>query len=226
MARLLFIEDGPELQRALGAELRQAGHEVSGARGGREGLALARQRLPDLVVLDLELPDVPGTEVCRTLRFEQPTRDVPILVVSERGDEIDRVVAFELGADDFVAKPFSARELALRVQAVLRRRRAAASPAGTLELGPLRLDRAAHRVWIDGRELRLTPLEFKLLATLAERRDRVQSRAALLADVWELTGAVTTRTVDTHVKRLRRRLGPLAICIETVRGVGYRFSPA
>jgi two-component system phosphate regulon response regulator PhoB len=227
MVRILVIEDERDLQQVLEYNLRQAGYEVGQALRAADGLRQARERRPDLVILDLMLPDQPGTEVCKALKADPATRGVPILMLTARGEEVDRVVGFELGADDYVVKPFSVRELLLRIQAVLRRG-APAADAGEapIEFGKLRVDRAAHRVWVDGREVELTALEFKLLVTLYERRNRVQSRARLLDDVWGIRADVTTRTVDTHVKRLREKLGAAADYIETVRGVGYRFVQA
>ena len=195
---------------------------------GRDALTAVNDQRPDLVLLDLMLPDVSGIEVCRRLKGEAATRDLPIVMVTAKGDEVDRVVGFELGADDYVVKPYSLRELLLRIDAVLRRMVPAQAGAGRgpLVFGKLRLDRDAHRVWVDDQEVTLTALELRLLSTLLERRGRVQSRPALLDDVWGMSGEVTTRTVDTHVKRLREKLGEAGPYIETVRGVGYRFTPA
>ncbi len=224
MPRVLVIEDEGDLAEVLRYNLAAAGFEVAIASRGADGLRLASERIPDLVLLDLMLPDLPGTEVCRSLKADARTRRVPVIMLTARGEEIDRVVGFELGADDYVVKPFSVRELLLRAQAVLRRTAAAtASDPVLVEFGALRLDRAAHRAWVDGRELELTALEFRLLTTLLDRRDRVQTRARLLDDVWGITADVTTRTVDTHVKRLREKLGRAGDYIETVRGVGYRL---
>jgi two-component system phosphate regulon response regulator PhoB len=191
---------------------------------GEEGLRLARERKPDLVLLDLMLPDVPGTEVCKQLRSGAATRDAKIMVLTAKGEEIDRVVGFELGADDYVVKPFSVRELVLRIQAVLRRAGGEEQPQPVIEFGRLKVDREAHRAWVDGKEIELTALEFKLLVMLHDRRNRVQTREALLQDVWAIDADITTRTVDTHVKRLREKLGAAGEYIETVRGVGYRFA--
>jgi two-component system phosphate regulon response regulator PhoB len=224
MARILVIEDEEDLQQVLDYNLRQQGHEVLAAVRGGEGLRLARQHRPDLIILDLMLPDIPGTEVCKALKRETTAKGIPILMLTAKGEEIDRVVGFELGADDYVIKPFSVRELMLRIQAVLRRRQQDPGERDILELGALRVDRAAHRVWVNKREIELTALEFKLLVTLGERRDRVQSRTVLLEDVWGMEADVTTRTVDTHVKRLREKLEEAGRYIETVRGVGYRFA--
>jgi len=178
--------------------------------------------VPDLVVLDLMLPDLPGTEVCRRLKASERTRLVPVVMLTAKGEEVDRVVGFELGADDYVVKPFSIRELVLRLQAVLRR---AAGPRETPpeRIGPLRLDGEAHRAFVGEEEVPLTALEFRLLATFMARAGRVQSREQLLSDVWEMSPELETRTVDTHVKRLREKLGPARDLLETVRGVGYRL---
>jgi two-component system phosphate regulon response regulator PhoB len=176
-------------------------------------------------LLDLMLPDIAGTEVCRQLKEAQDTRGIAVVMLTARGEEIDRVVGFELGADDYVVKPFSIRELLLRIQAVLRRGKREETPdhERMVEFGRLKIDRAAHRVWVDTGEIDLTALEFKLLITLYERRNRVQTRSSLLDDVWGIQAEITTRTVDTHVKRLREKLEEARDYIETVRGVGYRF---
>jgi len=226
MARILVIEDERDLQQVLAYNLRQAGHDVVTASTGGEGLRLAREQPPDLVLLDLMLPDLPGTEICRTLKREPGTQNAAVVMVTAKGEEIDRVVGFELGADDYVVKPFSVRELLLRVQAILRRSWSEQPVAPTFEFGCLRVDREAHRVWVNEAEVELTALEFKLLTTLHDRRNRVQTRGALLSDVWGIDADITTRTVDTHVKRLREKLGAAGEYIETVRGVGYRFADA
>ena len=227
MATVVVIEDEADLRQVLEYNLQQAGYTVRSAARGQEGLGLCRQGA-DLVVLDLMLPDVPGTEVARRLRRDAATRALPILMLTARAEEVDRVVGFEVGADDYVTKPFSMRELLLRVQALLRRARGELTGEGLVEFGRLKIDRAAHRVFVDDVELELTPLEFKLLVVLLERKNRVQSRETLLEDVWGVSSEITTRTVDTHVKRLREKLGRAGAYIETVRGVGYRFadSPA
>jgi two-component system phosphate regulon response regulator PhoB len=228
MARILVVEDEKDLQEVLTYNLRQAGHTPIVVSSGRDAVGAVSDHHPDLVLLDLMLPDVSGIEVCRRLKSENDTREIPIVMVTARGDEVDRVVGFELGADDYVVKPYSLRELLLRIEAVLRRRTPAPASGskGPLVFGKLRVDREAHRVWVDDAEITLTALELRLLSTLLERRGRVQSRPALLDDVWGMSGEVTTRTVDTHVKRLREKLGSAGPYIETVRGVGYRFTPA
>ena len=170
------------------------------------------------------LPDMPGTEVCKQLKADPSTKNAQVVMLTAKGEEIDRVVGFELGADDYVTKPFSVRELLLRIQAILRRSHGEQEAVKSFQFGKLRVDREAHRVWAEDAELELTALEFKLLVTLHDRRNRVQTRAALLSDVWGIDADITTRTVDTHVKRLREKLGEAGNYIETVRGVGYRFT--
>ena len=222
MARVLVIEDEDDLREVLQYNLTQAGHRPYGAATGEAGLRLAHEVRPEVVLLDLMLPDLPGTNVAKALRREPETHLVPIIMVTAKAEEIDRIVGFELGADDYVVKPFSVRELMLRIEAVLRRGRA--PEHRMIEIGELRIDREAHRVTVGPDEISLTALEFKLLVTLTERRDRVQARATLLSDVWAVDAEIASRTVDTHVKRLRDKLGTAGRFIETVRGVGYRFS--
>jgi two-component system phosphate regulon response regulator PhoB len=224
MGRILVIEDEADLQQLLDYNLKQAGHEVIAALRAEDGLRLASEHVPDLVVLDLMLPDLSGTEVCKALKRNPKTRSIPVLMLTAKGEEIDRVLGFELGAEDYVVKPFSIRELLLRIQALLARR----NPGRTehdapLVFGVLRIDEAARRAWVEGREIELTSLEFKLLLTLSQRHNRVQTRAALLDEVWGIDAELTTRTVDTHVKRLREKLGAARDYIQTVRSVGYRF---
>jgi two-component system phosphate regulon response regulator PhoB len=225
---ILIVDDEPDLVATVDYNLRREGYTTRTAATGRDALAAAAQSpAPDLVLLDLMLPDMPGTEVCRRLRAAEPTRSLPILMLTAKGDEIDRVVGFEVGADDYVTKPFSVRELLLRIGAILRRaQHEQAEAAAAVQFGRLTLDHDAHRVWVDGDEAALTALEFRLLGTFLSRRGRVQSRETLLADVWGMSPEVTTRTVDTHVKRLREKLGPAGSYIETLRGVGYRFRDA
>jgi len=221
---ILIVEDEPDLVDTLEYNLRQEGYETRRALTGRAALdALAADPVPDLVLLDLMLPDISGTEVCRRLRGSERTAGVPVVMLTARGEEIDRVVGFEVGADDYVVKPFSVRELTLRIGAVLRRA-SSREPAGDdISFGTISVDAAGHRAWVDGEEVHLTALEFRLLTTFLSRRGRVQTRDVLLDDVWGYGGDVTTRTVDTHIKRLREKLGKAGEYVETVRGVGYRF---
>jgi two-component system phosphate regulon response regulator PhoB len=224
MARILVVEDEKDLQDVLSYNLRQAGHDPVVVGGGHEALLRIAGEPPDLVLLDLMLPDMSGTDVCRALKGDPATRHIPVVMLTAKGEEIDRVVGFELGADDYVAKPYSMRELTLRLQAILRRRAPVVEAAGLTTFGRLRIDREGHRVWVDADEVALTALELRLLCTLYDRRGRVQSRAVLLDEVWRMSSDVNTRTVDTHVKRLREKLGAAGAYLETVRGVGYRFT--
>lgn len=224
MAHIIVIEDEVDLQSVLEYNLKQAGYSVTLAGRGQDGIRAVQQHIPDLILLDLMLPDISGIDVCRTLKAQPSTKAVPIIMVTARGEEIDRVVGFEIGADDYVVKPFSMRELLLRISAILRRNRPETTEVGQMvDFGRLRIDRGAHRIWVDGTEIELTALEFRLLVTLYDRKNRVQTRAALLDDVWGIQADITTRTVDTHVKRLREKLEAARDYIETVRGVGYRF---
>ena len=224
MARLLVIEDERGADRQLHDNLRRAGHELLVAHRGDDGARMAREQHPDLVLLEQLLPDLPGTEVCKALKRDPSTCDIPVVFVSAKGDELDRIVGFELGAAAYVVRPFSVRELMLRVQAILRRWRRPEKERAVIEFGLLKVDPEAHRAWVGGQEIELTLLEFRLLVALYEARDRVQSRAALLDGVWGMDVSMTTRTVDTHVKRLRDKLGRAGVYVETVRGIGYRFA--
>jgi two-component system phosphate regulon response regulator PhoB len=222
---ILVVDDENDLVTTVEHALRREGYRTLAALNGRDAIQLAqREPVPDLILLDLMLPDTTGTEVCRTLRASTLTRDVPIVMLTARDAEIDRVVGFEVGADDFIGKPFSLRELVLRVRAILRRVRAP-SPADTpsvIELGCLRLDAQGHQAWVEGEEIVLTALEFKLLHTFVARRGRVQTREMLLSEVWGHVPSMPTRTVDTHIQRLRKKIGAASNYIETLRGVGYR----
>lgn len=224
MARILIIDDEPALQTVLDHHLRQAGHDVLFTGQGSEGIRLAQESRPALVLLDLTLPDISGIEVCRALQQGEGTARLPVMIISARSEEVDRIVGFELGAVDYVVKPFSVRELVLRVQAVLRRAQASVVSGSCIEVGCLRIDEGAHRVWVDQEEVELTLLEFKLLLALYSARERVQTRTALLDGVWGVDVSITTRTVDTHVKRLRDKLRRAGEYIQTVRGIGYRFA--
>lgn len=225
--KILVVDDEEDLLRLLDFNLRAQGFETLLAANGTQAMEHLDRGLPSLVILDMMLPDIQGTEICRRIKQDPASKHVPVLILSARGDEIDRVVGFEIGADDYVVKPFSIRELMLRVRAILKRAVTpgeAPAPSQELRFGPLRIDQVRHRVWFEEEELTLTALEFKLLATFVQRRGRVQTRERLLDDVWGIDAGVTTRTVDTHVKRLREKLGEASSFLETVRGVGYRFA--
>jgi two-component system phosphate regulon response regulator PhoB len=221
---ILVVDDERDIVDLVRFHLAQAGYRVVAASDGRQALDLARRERPNLIVLDLMLPILPGAEVARLLKQDEKTRDIPIVMLTARGEEVDRVVGFELGADDYVVKPFSPRELVLRIQARLRRD-GPAEPEDRIAYEPLVIDVGSHTVRVKGRELDLTMTEFKLLHRLARRPGRAFSRDQLLSEVWGYSGEVETRTVDTHVKRLRAKLGQVGAWIQTVRGVGYRFRP-
>jgi two-component system phosphate regulon response regulator PhoB len=222
MARILVIDDEPDLVDLVVHHLRANGHETVFAGTGRGGIERAREQ-PDLIILDLMLPDMDGTEVLRVLKADDRTRAIPVIFLSARTEEVDRVVGFELGAEDYVGKPFSPRELMLRVRALLRRR-GDGDDTGALRASGLAVDLTSHRVEVDGEPVELTATEFRLLAHLMRKPGRVLERDRLLDAVWGQEVYVTPRTVDTHVQRLRQKLGSAGRLIETVRGVGYRFS--
>jgi two-component system phosphate regulon response regulator PhoB len=227
--RVLVVDDEPDIVALVAYHLAKAGYRVSTAASGAEALAATREEHPALIVLDLMLPEMSGFEVLEQLRANEATRDVAVLMLTARREEPDRIRGLSLGADDYLTKPFSPQELVLRVAAILRRIAAAGSTSADLvTVGPIHIDRSAHRVTIDGLPVELTPTEFKLLLTLAERRGRVQSRSHLLETVWDAAPDIQTRTVDMHVQRLRGKLGPAGDLVETVRGFGYRLrtSPA
>jgi two-component system phosphate regulon response regulator PhoB len=228
---VLVVDDEADLRNLLLYKLREEGYEVEAVGTAAAGLAAAARLRPDVIVLDLMLPDQPGTDVCRKLRGDERTADAAILMLTARGEELDRVVGLELGADDYVVKPFSVREVVLRIRSLARRAadrasaRAAVAEGRPLAWRGLELRPGEHRALADGTELPLTPLEFRLLERFMSQPGRAFTREQLLDRVWNITADVTTRTVDTHVKRLREKLGAYGEAIETVRGVGYRLRP-
>ena len=222
--RVLVVDDEPDLLELVRVNLAQSGYAVETASSGSDALAALRRAPPDVMILDLMLPDISGTELCARVRADQRLTGLPIIMLTAKSEEIDRVVGLELGADDYVTKPFSPRELALRVRAVLRRRAPSGVGARILEHGALRVDPDSHRASVEGREITLTAKEFQLLVALMGRPGRVMTRERLLDEVWGSDITVTSRTIDTHLKRLREKLGAAGDLIETVRGVGYRFA--
>jgi two-component system, OmpR family, phosphate regulon response regulator PhoB len=224
-ARVLVVEDERDIAALVAYHLTKEGYRVRTTEGGQEALEAVSAEKPDLVVLDLMLPGFSGYDVLQELRRRPDLAEVPVVVLTARRDEADRVMGLELGADDYVTKPFSPRELVLRVGAVLRRAQSPAVAGGgrTLRAGAIVVDLNALRVEIDHEELELTPTEYRLLVTLLERRGRVQSRQQLLETAWDIHARIETRTVDMHVQRLRSKLGRHGELIETVRGFGYRF---
>lgn len=226
MKTVLIIEDEQDVAELLSFNLQKEGFRAVTAPDGLAGLDAARSEHPDLILLDLMLPGLGGMDVCKALKSGAKTALIPVVLLTAKGEEIDRVVGFELGADDYVVKPFSIRELLLRVKAVLRRIDSGAPAATVIRVGAVVIDAARHMVTVEGAELVLTTTEFKLLHTLAERLGRLQSREQLLKDVWGYNYAGDTRTVDTHVTRLRTKLGDAGSMIRTVRGFGYKMEPA
>jgi two-component system phosphate regulon response regulator PhoB len=224
--RILVVDDEPDIVALVVYHLAKAGYRVSSAAAGPDALAMARRERPSLIVLDLMLPGMSGFEVLEQLRADDNTRGIAVLMLTARKDEPDRIKGLSLGADDYLTKPFSPQELVLRVGAILRRVGAVPTNGDTLQAGPISIDRAGHKVTVNGAEVELTPTEYKLLLTLAERRGRVQARAHLLETVWEAAPDIQTRTVDMHVQRLRTKLEPAGDLIETVRGFGYRMKAA
>ena len=223
-ARILVVDDEPDILDLVRLSLAEAGFAVETAATAQEAIAKLRRAPPDLAVIDWMLPDQPGTEICRAIRTRAELADVLVLMLTAKGEEVDRIVGFELGADDYVTKPFSPRELVLRVRALLRRRAGAAGEPNRIERGAVRLDLDRHRCFVEDAEVALTAKEFQLLATLMRRPGRVLTRERLLDEVWGSDVTVTLRTIDTHLKRLREKLGRGGDLIETVRGVGYRFA--
>ena len=221
--RILVVDDEPDILSLLVYHLSREGFRVNTAVNGAGAIAAA-ETVPDLIVLDLMLPVMDGYAVLRQLRKSELTRHIPVILLTARVEEKERVRGFEYGADDYVTKPFSARELVLRIKSQLRRSQSEGSlPSRRLKIGPVTLDKEAHRVFSDEKEVKLTPLEYRLLEVLMDRRGRAQSRRQLLQAVWETDAEIETRTVDMHVARLRSKLGEAGERIETVRGVGYRF---
>jgi two-component system, OmpR family, phosphate regulon response regulator PhoB len=219
---ILIVEDERDVVDLLTLNLRKGGFTVSTAPDGAAGLHKARTQNPAFIILDLMLPKMPGLEICKILKSDPATRHIPILMLTAKAEEIDRIVGLEFGADDYVTKPFSPREVVLRIRAILRRSEGKPDEEH-LSAGPIVIDPARHEVSVDGKRVNLTSLEFKLLRTLMQRRGRVQERDRLLNEVWGYESIIDTRTVDTHVRRLRKKLGKAANVIESVRGFGYRL---
>lgn len=224
---ILIVEDEKDLAQLLSYNLEQEGFRAKIESNGQEAYERALRDLPDLILLDLMLPKMSGLEVCRLLRSNPKSKHIPVIMLTAKGEEIDRVVGFEMGADDYIVKPFSPRELVLRVKAILKRSQgnldSETEGKSILQLGNISLDVSQHRVWVQKKEIILTATEFKLLEYILKSNGRVLTRDILLDKVWGYDVAVTTRTIDTHVKRLREKLGPAGDVIETVRGVGYRL---
>jgi len=223
--KIMVVDDEADVIDMLVINLRAAGFQVIAVEDGATALAKARTESPSLIILDLMLPKMPGLEICKVLKSDVATRHIPVIMLTAKAEEVDKIVGLELGADDYVTKPFSPRELILRINRSLRRGKdKVVAGVEKLAIGDLVLDHTRHEVLVKSKPVDLTATEFRLLALLMERRGRVQGRDSLLNDVWGYESVIDTRTVDTHVRRLREKLGPLATYIETIRGVGYRIS--
>jgi two-component system phosphate regulon response regulator PhoB len=221
--QILITEDDKHISKLVKYNLEKAGYDCTVADDGEEALGILAKERPDLIILDIMLPKMDGFELCRAIKQDVKLKNIPIIMLTAKGEEVDRIVGLELGADDYVVKPFSPRELILRIKAILKRGKSEESPKDVIKRGTLIIDVPKHRVTVNNKEIELTPIEFKLLVTLIERNGRIQSRDQLLSDVWEHQSDVFTRTVDTHIKRLREKLGKVGGQIETIRGLGYRF---
>ena len=222
--KIYIVEDEPDIRETLIYNFSNEGFEVFTAPNGEEALSNIKKILPDVLILDIMLPGVSGLDVCKSIRADEDIKDMSIIMLTAKGEEIDRVIGFELGADDYVTKPFSVRELILRVKVLLKKQHESSAANKLVTFGPIRIDLDAHELKINDKEIVLTALEFKLLQHLVKRKGRVQTREQLLGDVWGYSAEVTTRTVDTHIKRLREKLGNTSDYIQTIRGVGYRFT--
>ncbi|MBU2044996.1 MAG: response regulator transcription factor [Candidatus Omnitrophica bacterium] len=222
--RILIVEDDKPISQLVKYNLEKAGFSCLTAISGEEAIEILDKQAVDLIILDIMLPKIDGFETCKLIKEDKRLSSIPIVMLTAKGEEVDKVVGFELGADDYIVKPFSPRELTLRIKAILRRRRIKEEVKNIFTADRLTIDLSRHKVILDKKEVVLTQMEFKLLVKLIQRKGRVQSRDSLLEEVWDIAADVTTRTIDTHIKRLRQKLGKAGKLIETIRGVGYRFS--
>ena len=225
-AKILIVEDEPDIRDTLNYNFDKEGFKVLSSPNGKSALKLLEKHDPDIVILDLMLPDISGLDVCRQIKNDKKLSNTSIIMLTAKSEEVDRIVGFELGADDYVTKPFSVRELILRVKVLMKKHTSSEDTDKSITLGSIHMNLDAHEVQINEEDITLTALEFKLLKHLLLRKGRVQTRDQLLGDVWGYSSEVTTRTVDTHIKRLREKLGVVADYIQTIRGVGYKFTNA
>jgi len=221
--RILIVEDDKHISKLVKFNLEKANYDCAIAATGEKALEALDDRAVDLIILDIMLPGMDGFEICRAIKEKEKLKSIPIIMLTAKGEEVDRIVGLELGADDYIVKPFSPRELVLRVKAILKRGKVEEAKKDILSAGDIVVDIPKHKVTVKAKPIELTQMEFKLLVTLMERRSRVQTRERLLSDVWDMGTGVDTRTIDTHVKRLREKLGKSGSLIETVRGLGYKF---
>ncbi|MCK4917353.1 MAG: response regulator transcription factor [Candidatus Omnitrophica bacterium] len=222
--KILVVEDDKNISKLVKYNLEKAGFDCVATLTGEAALEVLDRESFDLIILDIMLPEMDGFEMCRHIKQETKLSSIPIIMLTAKGEEVDKVVGFELGADDYVVKPFSPRELILRVKVILKRGKLNTKDKEVLSVGKIIVDIPRYKVIVDKKEITLTKIEFKLLVTLIKRKGRVQSRDTLLEDVWDMSSDVTTRTIDTHIKRLRKKIGKTGKSIETVRGIGYCFS--
>jgi DNA-binding response OmpR family regulator len=221
--RILIVEDDKHISKLVKFNLEKADYECAIAGTGEKALEILNDRPVDLIILDIMLPGMDGFGICRAIKEKEKLKNIPIIILTAKGEEVDRVVGLELGADDYIVKPFSPRELALRVKVILKRGKPEETKKDILTAADIAVDIPKHKVMVRGKPVEFTQMEFKLLVTLMERRGRVQTRERLLSDVWDMDTSIDTRTIDTHVKRLREKLGKSGSFIETVRGLGYKF---
>jgi two-component system phosphate regulon response regulator PhoB len=224
--RILVVDDEKDILNLLIHSLGKAGFKTIAASDGTTALRIARESHPDIILLDLLLPDLEGTEIQKLLKQDPKTKGIPVIMVTAKGEEVDKIVGLELGADDYITKPFSVRELVLRVKAVLKRVKGQGEEKKEITIGDLTIDPKRYKVWVNKDSILLTATEFKLLLELVENRGKVMTRDALLNNVWGYSYEGYSRTVDTHVRRLREKLGKVGEYIETVRGIGYSFREA
>ncbi|MCM8760567.1 MAG: response regulator transcription factor [Candidatus Omnitrophica bacterium] len=222
-AHILIVEDDKNISKLVKFNLEKAGYECAVAASGEKAIEMLDAENFDLMILDIMLPGMDGYELCRTVREKERLKDIPLIMLTAKGEEGDRIVGLELGADDYIVKPFSPRELVLRVKAILKRGKVESVKKDILKADDITVDIPKHKVIVKNKLIELTQMEFKLLTTLIERRGRVQTRENLLSDVWQMDSDIDTRTIDTHIKRLREKLGRSGDLIETVRGLGYKF---
>ena len=222
--RILIIEDDRHISKLVDYNLKKSGFECFVAKNGEEGFKIMEEQPIDLIILDIMLPDLDGFEVCKKIKQNNKFISTPIIMLTAKGEEIDRIVGLQLGADDYVVKPFSPRELILRIKAILRRGKQPEDHREILIAEKLKIDIPKHEVSVDKKNIKLTLMEFKLLVMLVQKKEKVLSRDRLLDDIWDIAADIDTRTVDTHIKRLRQKLGKTGKLIKTVRGIGYKFS--
>tara|TARA_A100001234_G_scaffold34040_1_gene26560 strand:- start:13604 stop:14299 length:696 start_codon:yes stop_codon:yes gene_type:complete len=224
LKKIYIVEDEPDIREAISYNLTQEGFKVHEFSDAESCLQKIKNHKPDLLILDLMLPGISGLDLCKYIRSKNELKMISIIMLTAKSEEVDRILGFELGADDYVTKPFSIRELILRVKVILKKNTEMTNMHELIKFGPISLNLDAHEVIVENNEINLTALEFKLLKHLIDRKGRVQTRNQLLGDVWGYSSEVTTRTVDTHIKRLREKLGDVGKYIQTIRGVGYRLN--